>query len=122
MLDSVSLDIVMRSNGFLELGTDDHSWTFRRRTSSEEHDSSSGVGEGGLGSGRGRGRDRSARVEGKRVEEEEKERETSELTSSIPTATLNATPVHLNGLLSFATLHESLWSCSRMLVSWNSHC
>lgn len=44
------------------------------------------------------------------------------LTSSMPTATERATPVHRRGRLSFATLHESLWSCSRMLVSWNSHC
>lgn len=49
VLDRIPLDIVMRSDGFFELGTDDHSGSFSGRTSSEEHDSSSGVGEGGLG-------------------------------------------------------------------------
>jgi hypothetical protein len=44
-----------------------------------------------------------------------------DLTSSSDTATPNATPVHLNGLLSVSTGHGSLCSPSRILVSWNSH-
>jgi hypothetical protein len=39
-----------------------------------------------------------------------------------PTATLNAMPVHLNSLLSFATGQGSLCRFSKMPVNWNSHC
>jgi hypothetical protein len=48
MLDTVSIDIVMRSDRLPELLSNDHPWTFRRWATGKEHDSPTGVREGGL--------------------------------------------------------------------------
>ena len=43
VLDIVTIDIVMRPNGLFKLRTNNHTWTFSGRTTSEEHDTATGI-------------------------------------------------------------------------------
>lgn len=103
MLDAVTVNVVVRSDGLSELGANDHTRTIGGRTTREKHYPGTRVGESSLSS-------ISLVFMAPRAK----------LTSSKETATLKATPVHLKGLLSCSTGQGSLWSCSKMLVSWNS--
>lgn len=48
VLDAVSVDIVVRSDGLPELWSDDHTGSVRGRSPREQHDPSASVREGGL--------------------------------------------------------------------------
>ena len=103
---TVAVDVVVRSDGLLQLVADDHTRALRGRPSREDHDPRASVGESRLGYG----------ISGCAG------RTTISLTSSRPTATDTATPVQRNGRLPDATGHGSWARVSRMPVSWNSHC
>lgn len=106
MFCAVAIDIVVGTNGLLQLVGDNHARTLCARTTGEHHDSCTSVGISSL-------------VDRKLVAESWKQ---LEITSRRPTATLTAFPVHLKGRLSFATGHGSRERDSKMPVSWNSTC
>jgi len=102
MLDTVPVNVVMRTNGLSEFGRNNESWSVGCGTTGKEHYPSASVGEGGLLSV---------------ILHLPKPK----LTSKRETATPRATPVHLKALLSCSTGQGSLCNPSRMLVNWNSH-
>jgi len=103
VLDAISVDVVVRSDGFSEFWADNQSRSIGRWSTGEQHDSSTSVWECGLS------------VSYYLTQS------CSRLTSRRAVATPRATPVHLKGLLSCSTGQGSLWSPSRMFVNWNSH-
>ena len=102
MLDAISVDVVVRSDGFSEFWADNQSRSIGRWSTGEQHDSSTSVGESGL------------YVSNHVVLINKRP------TSRRAVATPRATPVHLKGLLSCSTGHGSLCNPSRMFVNWNS--
>lgn len=107
MLNAISVDIVMGANRLAQFVAYDHSGALSGWPAGKDHDATAGI--------------RECRLK-KTITSVNLKLATvlTKHTSKRPTATLIATPVHLNGRLSLATGHGSRASCSKMLVSWNS--